>query len=239
MGVLCTLPYLARSDNFFYSVLFSFGYGLLVVPNAIWIIKANSVTSKYLNIPLSKLINGLAIFFTVGFMITWFAMVMMPVSNEIGTEAEWPFIILNTLFPLCFVALIISAILVSRQLIDAESNPKVGRKSRIFVAFLGFFYIAIGMFFIAKRLGKIELSITASEWNWWKTIKYTSSKWCFWHRPCYSQPAVKDIFERLQARCPNPRLGVWLIWQEWDEDEFWPKGNLDRTALAGFTMPAL
>ena len=40
-----------------------------------------------------------------------------------------------------------------------------------------------------------------------------------------------EIVERLQARYPNPKVGVWLIGQGWDEGEFASRGYPDRAAL--------
>ncbi len=42
---------------------------------------------------------------------------------------------------------------------------------------------------------------------------------------------VKDIVARLQARFPNPKPGVWLIGQGWDEGAFATRGYPDRAAL--------
>ena len=42
---------------------------------------------------------------------------------------------------------------------------------------------------------------------------------------------TEDIVDRLQARFPNPKPGVWLIGQGWDEGAFASRGYPDRAAL--------
>ncbi|GGX58580.1 amidohydrolase [Litorimonas cladophorae] len=42
---------------------------------------------------------------------------------------------------------------------------------------------------------------------------------------------AEDIVERLEAHFPNPKAGVWLIGQGWDEGEFATRGYPDRAAL--------
>jgi len=42
---------------------------------------------------------------------------------------------------------------------------------------------------------------------------------------------AEEIVSRLQARFPNPKPGVWLIGQGWDEGAFASRGYPDRAAL--------
>jgi predicted amidohydrolase YtcJ len=42
---------------------------------------------------------------------------------------------------------------------------------------------------------------------------------------------AEDIVKRLKAHFPNPKAGVWLIGQGWDEGEFATRGYPDRAAL--------
>ncbi|WP_189581554.1 hypothetical protein [Litorimonas cladophorae] len=58
--------------------------------------------------------------------------------------------------PTMFVSLIAAIVMVSRRVVDSEDSPQLARGSRIFVLCLGFFYIAIGMFFIAPRLKRLR-----------------------------------------------------------------------------------
>ncbi len=61
------------------------------------------------------------------------------------------------LFPLlAFATLITAYVLAARRIIDASEAPHVDRGIRIFGYAVGFFYIAIGMFFIASKLKKLR-----------------------------------------------------------------------------------
>lgn len=61
-----------------------------------------------------------------------------------------------------FAAFFTSIILVSRRIIDTQDSPKIGRGSRIFVLCICFFYIAIGMFFIAPKLKNLKIKLSAA-----------------------------------------------------------------------------
>lgn len=76
---------------------------------------------------------------------------MMPLRGM--PVLEWALMVAA---PTMFVSLITAIVLVSRRIVDAEVNLHFSRGSRIFVLCLGFFYIAIGMFFIAPRLERLR-----------------------------------------------------------------------------------
>lgn len=144
---------------FFYPL----GNALLFMPNVIWILASNKIASAALKIPPSKFINALSIISLISaFMV--FGLIssiqFQPNGTSVGLLPN-PALdgVTTILFLTFFVPLITSLIMVSRRIIDTQESPNAGRGSRIFVLCICFFYIAIGMFFIAPKLKKLKTSI--------------------------------------------------------------------------------
>jgi hydrogenase-4 membrane subunit HyfE len=133
-------------------LLYGLGQALLMAPNAIWIVAANRISSAAVSQRPSTLISVLAITFILGVLISFG--LLGSATPENGRVLEWA---LTLVFPTAMISLITAVILVSRRVVDSEDSPELARGSRIFVLCLGFFYIAIGMFFIAPRLKRLEV----------------------------------------------------------------------------------
>jgi cell division protein FtsW (lipid II flippase) len=125
---------------------------LLILPQAIWLLAADKIASRALDTSSSALVTGLVTFFVLALGLSYGVLLSMPIP---GYE-DRIFLLANILFPASFVALFASIIMVSRRVINAEDNPNVARGSRIFVLCIAFFYVIIGMFFIAPRLKRLR-----------------------------------------------------------------------------------
>lgn|GEM_PF-2386167 len=127
----------------------------LFAPYPWWIYLSNRIVSKARGIEPPSRINYLALYTLVAFWAGFGGAGGFLLNSNI--QESHP--IAEGIFMLSLIsgfgALIIGAILVSGRVIDAENSPEAGRKSRIFVLVLGYLYIPIGMFFIAKRLERI------------------------------------------------------------------------------------
>ena len=133
-------------------ILFAIGNLFMVLPNVIWIFVSNKVSARSLGKAPSKAITMLAIMCFVSFALTFIGLsVMMGTSPAPSSSGIWE-LFLGLSFVAAFVSLIAGSIKVSAQIVDAQEHPKAGRGSRIFVLTLCFFYILIGMFFIATKL---------------------------------------------------------------------------------------
>lgn len=142
-------------------LLYALGNTLLILPNVIWILASNKLASAALNKPpsllvtASSIIAALAVFLSFGLLSS---VVFLPdgtsTSSFLSNAALESMAMVS--FLTIFVALITSIILVSRRIIDTQDSPEAGRGSRVFVLCICFFYIAIGMFFIAPKLKKLK-----------------------------------------------------------------------------------
>ena len=146
-------------------LLYAAGNTLLILPNVIWVYVANKISSAALEKPPSRLINAAVVLVPIAVFVS-FALIssamLFPDSLFLDSiNVKLLDGIVSAAMIAMFVALITSIILVSRRIVDTQESPNAGRKSRIFVLCIGFFYIAIGMFFIAPKLKKIR-SETAS-----------------------------------------------------------------------------
>lgn len=124
----------------------------LILPQAIWLLAADKIASRALQKSPSALVAGLVTFFVLALGLSYGILLSMPFPGD----EDGVFLLANILFPASFVALFVSIIMVSRRVIDAEDSPHVGRGSRIFVLCIAFFYVIIGMFFIAPRLKRLQ-----------------------------------------------------------------------------------
>jgi hypothetical protein len=133
-------------------VFYVLGNMLLFAPNIIWLIASNKITSVALNQPPSKLATVLTAICTIAFVLTFGyigAQFFMPVTLSSSPLME---ALIGFVFFAWFTALIAASVFVSHRIIDTQENPDSGRGSRVFVLTICFFYIAIGMFFIARKL---------------------------------------------------------------------------------------
>lgn len=157
-GILAILPILGQEN--FAMLVYALGNVLIILPNFIWIMASNKLASAALNkrpsliVTLLSIIAPIAAFVSFGLLSS---IMLLPDGASTGLFSSSVLEGLMTVsFLTIFVALITSSILVSGRIIDTEDSPKAGRVSRIFVLCICFFYILIGMFFIAPKLKKLK-----------------------------------------------------------------------------------
>lgn len=159
VGVTLVILSIQRQENF--SMLFyALGNALLIAPNFIWIMASNKFASAALNKKPSLIVTVLSIIAPIAAFVSFgliSSIMFLPDGTSTGLFSS-PVLegLMTVSFLTIFVALITSSILVSRRVIDTQDSPKAGRGSRIFVLCICFFYIVIGMFFIAPKLKKLK-----------------------------------------------------------------------------------
>ncbi len=127
----------------------------MIFPNLLWIYLANKVASARLEQAQLRIITVLLIYTLIAFSIIFGGLVYAsstPINELTGGPAENVLLLLG-----CsgFITLIAAGIFASRSIVDASAAPHVDRGVRIFGYAVGFFYIAIGMFFIASKLKQL------------------------------------------------------------------------------------
>ena len=141
-------------------VSFALGNTLLMLPNVLWLVVSNKLASSALNRRPSLFVNLSAIFIVFSVFSTFASIANLEFVthkySSIGNSRTPIEGIVTFLFPAMFVALIGSIIVVSRRVVDTQESPNVGRGSRIFVLCIYYFYIVIGMFFIAPKLKELK-----------------------------------------------------------------------------------
>jgi hypothetical protein len=141
-------------------VQYAVGNTLVIVPNAIWIYTSNKLASAALGRPSSSIITGFAISSILACFLLFLLLptqIIVPEGMALNLPSNHLMEVVFVALPLImFASLITAIVLVSRRLSDTQESPEAGRGSRIFVSCICFFYIAIGMFFIAPKLKKIK-----------------------------------------------------------------------------------
>lgn len=157
-GLALTMALLMEGSMRATGTAFAVGTVLTYLPYVLWMLTAERISGQALNRPPDTLIQGLAISSMCLLCIGYFALIHSDVGPvEVGaTSVSMAAQLSIAAFPLGFALLFAAIILTSRRMVDASDSPLVARGSRIFLLCICFFYVAIGMFFIAPQLKAIK-----------------------------------------------------------------------------------
>lgn len=152
------LPFWGKASHLTVLVYSALGNLLLLAPYPIWILVSNRITAASLKISPSRIVAGLVAVCIVAFALTFGAVSLSGIMIDKPFAYHLNEAILGLCFLTGFASLIAASIIVSGQIVDAQEHPGVARGSRVFGLTICFFYVIIGMFFIASKLKEIEMN---------------------------------------------------------------------------------